>query len=80
MATFTEQRILKQVSVLSAQNAVQVQWANQVLKDGELLSESYERKAYIAEQAAEFAAEVEGSASYMSILGWTVPPVSTTTP
>lgn len=69
---FTEQRILKQVAILPAQNAANVQWANQVLKDGELLTETYERKAYTAEQAAEFATEVEGATSYMTALGWTV--------
>lgn len=68
----TETRILKQVAILPAQNAVNVQWSNQVLKDGEVIAETYERKAYTAEQAAEFAAEVEGSASYMAALGWNV--------
>ena len=67
----TEQRILKQVAILPQQNAVNVQWANQILKDGELLTETYERKAYTQEQAAEFLAEVEGAASYMSAMGWT---------
>lgn len=67
----TEQRILKQVAILPAQSAVNVQWANQILKDGELLTETYERKAYTADQAAEFAAEVEGAAGYMSAMGWT---------
>jgi hypothetical protein len=68
----TEQRILKQVAILPSQNAANVQWANQVLKDGVVISETYERKAYAADQAAEFASEVEGAASYMAALGWTV--------
>lgn len=71
MATFTEQRILKQVAVLPTQNAVNVQWSNQVLKDGVVLTETYERKAYTADQSAEFATEVEGAAGYMAALGWT---------
>lgn len=70
MSTFTEQRILKQVAILPTQNAVNVQWSNQVLKDGELLTETYERKAYTATQDAEFAIEVEGADSYLSALGW----------
>lgn len=66
----SEQRILKQVGILPAQSAVNVQWANQILRDGELVSETYERKAYTADQKAEFLAEVEGAASYISALGW----------
>lgn len=67
----SEQRILKQVSILPAQSAVNVQWANQILRDGEVISETYERKAYTADQAAEFVAEVEGAESYIAALGWT---------
>lgn len=67
----TETRILKQVAILPSQSAVNVQWANQILRDGEVISETYERKAYTQEQAAEFAAEVEGAAGYMSAMGWT---------
>lgn len=70
MATFTEQRVLKQVAVLPAQSAVNVQWSNQVLKDGVLLTETYERKAYTADQKVEFEAEVEGAANYITALGW----------
>ena len=66
----TETRILKQVTTLPAQGTVNVQWANQILKDGVLLTETYERKAYTADQKAEFEAEVEGAASYMTALGW----------
>ena len=72
MSTFTETRVLKQVAILPTQNAANVQWANQVLRDGEVISETFERKAYTADQAAEFATEVEGAASYMAALGWTV--------
>lgn len=66
----TEQRILKQVTTLPQQSAVNVQWANQILRDGEIISETFERKAYVQEQAAEFAVEVEGAAGYMAVLGW----------
>ena len=67
---FTEQRILNQVTTLPAQSAVNVQWANQVLRDGEVISETFERKAYTADQAAEFLAEVEGAEAYITALGW----------
>ena len=67
----TEQRILKQVSILPAQSAANVQWANQIIRDGDVISERYERKAYTADQKAEFLAEVEGAAAYMTAMGWT---------
>lgn len=66
----TEQRILKQVTILAQQSAANVQWANQILRDGELVTETYERKAYTADQKAEFLAEVEGAADYITALGW----------
>lgn len=66
----TEQRILKQVTVLPAQSAVNVQWANQILRDGEVITETYERKAYTADQKDEFLAEVAGAESYLAALGW----------
>ena len=70
MSTFTESRIIKQIAHLPPSNTVQVQWANQILKDGNVISETYERKAYTADQKAEFAAEVEGADSYLAVLGW----------
>lgn len=66
----TEQRILKQVSILPAQGAANVQWSNQILRDGEVISETYERKAYTQAQAAEFINEVENAESYLTSLGW----------
>lgn len=54
----TEQRILKQVSILPASGAINVQWANQVLRNGEVISETFERKAYTQDQLATFHAEV----------------------
>lgn len=67
----TEQRILKQVAVLPEQNAVNVQWVDQILRDGEVISEVPHRKAYTQDQSAAFAAEVDGAAAYMEALGWT---------
>ena len=66
----TEQRILKQVSILPAQNAMNVQWANQICRDDEVIAETYERKAYTADQKVEFLAEVEGAEAYVDALGW----------
>ena len=70
MPVFEEVKYLKQVSVLPQQNSVNVQWAVAVKKDGNVISETYERKAYTADQKAEFAAEVEGADSYLAVLGW----------
>jgi len=67
---FTEQTILNQITVLPAQSAIQVQWANQVLRDNEVISETYHRKAYMKEQQAEFEAEVTGAAAYVTAAGW----------
>ena len=66
----TEQTIIKQVAVLPAQSAINVQWANQVLRDDEVISETYHRKAYTKEQQAEFEAEVTGAATYVTAVGW----------
>lgn len=68
--SLTEQRILKQVAILPTQAAVNVQWALQILRDGEIVSETYERKAYTADQKAEFLEEVPGAESYVTALGW----------
>ena len=66
----TEKTIIKQVAVLPAQSAINVQWANQVLRDDEIISETYHRKAYTKEQQAEFEAEVTGAAAYVTAAGW----------
>lgn len=72
MATLTEERVLGSVQILAQQNAVNVEWWDLIKKDGEVISKSNHNKAYTAEQAAEFAAEVEGAAGYMAALGWNV--------
>lgn len=66
----TEQTILNQITVLPAQSAINVQWANQVLRDDKVISETYHRKAYTKEQQAEFEAEVTGAAAYVTAVKW----------
>lgn len=66
----TEQRILKAVTVKPTQQAIEVQHADQILRDGEVISEQYHRKAYGIEQRAEFEAEVEGASAYVQAAGW----------
>lgn len=65
----TEQKILKQVTILSSGSA-NVQWANQILRDGEVISETYERTAYGVDQKDQFLAEVAGAENYIAALGW----------
>ena len=65
-----EQTIIKQIAVLPEQNAIQVQWANQILRDGELISETYKRKAYGQGQQSEFEADVPSASSYVAAVGW----------
>jgi hypothetical protein len=66
----TEQRILKAVTVKPTQQAIEVQHSDQILRDGEVISEQYHRKAYGIEQKDEFIAEVEGAAAYIQAAGW----------
>jgi len=70
MATFTETRVISQITTLPQQNAIQVQWSNIVTRDDVEISKTYERKAYSQADAEAFAAEVEGAASYMAAMGW----------
>lgn len=70
MTTFSESKIIKQVTLLPATQSIQVQWANVVMRDDVVISESFERKAYEKEQWAEFEAEVDGAAKYMDAIGW----------
>ncbi len=67
---FSEQRILKQVTILPEQSAINVQWANQVLRDDLVIAETFERKTYTADQSAQFSVEVEGAANYIAAVGW----------
>lgn len=65
-----EQKILKQVTILPDQSAINVQWANQIIKDGEVISEQLHRKAYLISDKEAFLSEVEDAESYLQILGW----------
>lgn len=66
----TEKRVLKQVSVLPEQHAINVQWANQVLRDSDIISETYERKSYQESNKEEFLLEVDNAQSFIPIMGW----------
>ncbi|HWV16053.1 MAG TPA: hypothetical protein VN030_11550 [Cellvibrio sp.] len=66
----TEARVLKSVEILPASSAVNVLWADQVLRDGEVISESNHRKSYNANNKDSFLIEVEGAENYIPVLGW----------
>ena len=66
----TEQRILKQVTCLPASGIIQVQWADQILRDGEVISETFHRNSYTEERKTEFLADVENAAAYVTAIGW----------
>jgi len=66
----TEQKVVKQVTHLPQSNTIQVQWANQILRDGEFVSETYERKAYMEAQKNEFLSEVNNALGHVKAMGW----------
>lgn len=70
MMELSERRILKQVAILPAKRAVNVQWANQILRGAEVISETYDRRSYSVEDKAGFLADVEGAENYLVALGW----------
>lgn len=63
-------RAIKSVEALLIQNAINVCWVNQVLRDGEVISEIPHRCAYGPEQKDQFLADVADGAQYVAILGW----------
>lgn len=77
MPIFREVRTLKSVQVVYEIPALNVQWANQILKDDEVLNEALERKAYTVDNVLDFVNEVDGARLYLPIVGWEglVPPL-----
>lgn len=68
--TLTEQKVLSQVTALPESSTFNVQWKNQILKDGEVIASAYERKCYAIAQKDEFLLEVDGAAGYIVSMGW----------
>ena len=65
-----EQKVLSQVNALPESSSFNVQWTNQVIKDGEIIASTYERKCYAIEQKDEFLAEIDGAVDYAKAIGW----------
>ena len=66
----TETTILAHVGLNLNANSIEVRWDNIIQRDGETISRVPHRKAYTADQKADFLAEVEGAESYVQALGW----------
>jgi hypothetical protein len=65
-----EQKVLSQVNALPNLQVFNVQWTNEVIKDGEIIASTYERKCYAIEQKDEFLVEVTGAVDYAKAIGW----------
>ena len=65
-----EKRVLKQVNILPEQNSINVQWADQILRDGEVISEKFHRSAYSLQQKDRFSHDVEGAEKFLAAAGW----------
>lgn len=72
MTQITKNRLLRQVTAHLQAKTCDVQWATQLREDGVLIAETFDRKAYAAEQSAELAADLPaGMASPLhTLLGW----------
>lgn len=66
----TEQRILRAVTVRPDADTIEVEWRDEILRDGEVITSTPHRKAYGADQKDEFLAEVEGAEGYAAAAGW----------
>ena len=66
----TEERVLGSVQILPQQSAVNVEWHDLIKRDGEVISRTNHNKAYTQDQKADFLAEVEGGAAYVTAMGW----------
>lgn len=64
-----EKTIVKSVEITHAGTA-NVCWADQILRDGEVISEIPRRRAYSIEEKEAFLAEVAGAENYIAALGW----------
>ena len=69
--SLVEQRVLKQVIMIPQSNTINVQWSNQIVRDGsEIVFETYERSSYSQEEKDTFISAVEGGSAYATAMGW----------
>lgn len=65
-----EKRIHKQTTILHDLGHINVMWANQVVRDGEVISETPHRKVYTPDMRAELLDEVAPAAGLIALAGW----------
>lgn len=68
--SLSEQHVLKSVEILPTQNSINVLWVDQIVRDGDVISERNHRKAYTQDQREDFLTEVDGGAAYVAAAGW----------
>ena len=66
----TEQRIVKQITFLPESRTFNVQWADQILRNGEVVSEAFHRKAYSEADKDSFLTEVDNAQALIAAVGW----------
>lgn len=66
----TEQMILKSVTINLSTSSAEVEWRNEILRDGEVISSVPYRRAYMESEKAEFLTDVDGAENYITALGW----------
>lgn len=67
----SEQRVIKKIEVLVQDNTIQVQWADQILRDEDVVSETYHRQAFApADKDLFIAALGEMAHGYINAAGW----------
>lgn len=71
MATFTEQRILQSVTHQVVANALEIEWRDQVLRDGVVISDTPHRRAYMEDELLQLQADLGAAADgYAAVAGW----------
>lgn len=66
----TEQKVLKSVDVQLNTKTANVLWSHQILRDGDVISETNHRRAFSEAEKDDFLAEVEGADKYLAALDW----------
>lgn len=66
----TEERIIKQVTILPIQNAIEVEGQTTIYRDGIVVSVVVDRCAYGIGQKDKFLSEVPEANKYISLMGW----------
>ena len=66
----TESTILAHVGLNIPANTIEVRWDNVIQRDGKTISRVPHRKAYTADQKADFLNEVENGQQFVTAMGW----------